>query len=90
VTIAGQTFDAGQMMVFRPGDKITIAAGDQGARLMILGGETLAGPRHIWWNFVSSSKERLDHAKEEWRRGAWGQGLFDLPPDDRSEFIPLP
>ncbi len=90
VSIAGQEFEAGRMMVFRPGDKITVAAGDRGARLMILGGETLNGPRYIFWNFVSSSKERLDEAKEQWRRGDWGNGLFDLPPDDRAEFIPLP
>jgi redox-sensitive bicupin YhaK (pirin superfamily) len=90
VSISGQSFDAGQMMVFRPGDRITVAAGESGARLMILGGETLGGPRHFWWNFVSSSAERLEAAKDEWRRGAWGKGLFDLPPDDRGEFIPLP
>ncbi|MDO5705660.1 MAG: pirin family protein [Paracoccus sp. (in: a-proteobacteria)] len=90
VTVAGQEFQAGQMMVFRPGDHITVAAGAQGARLMALGGATLGGPRHIWWNFVASSKERIEHAKEEWRAGRWGQGLFDLPPDDRGEFIPLP
>ncbi|AGT07304.1 pirin family protein [Paracoccus aminophilus] len=89
VSIAGQTFEAGQMMVFRPGDKITVAAGEQGARLMALGGATLNGPRHVWWNFVSSSKEKIEHAKEEWRAANWGLGQFDLPPDDRSEFIPL-
>ncbi|MFV0368768.1 MAG: pirin family protein [Hyphomicrobiaceae bacterium] len=90
VTIAGQEFESGRMMVFRPGDKITVAAGERGARLMILGGATLEGPRYIFWNFVSSSKEKLDDAKEQWRRGNWGEGLFDLPPDDRDEFIPLP
>lgn len=90
VTIAGQEFESGRMMVFRPGDKITVAAGERGARLMILGGATLEGPRYIFWNFVSSSKEKLDDAKEQWRRGNWGAGLFDLPPDDRDEFIPLP
>lgn len=90
VSIAGQMFDAGQMMVFRPGDRITVGAGPQGARLMALGGATLGGPRHIWWNFVASSKERIEHAKAEWRAGKWGQGLFDLPPTDRGEFIPLP
>ncbi|HRY06318.1 MAG TPA: pirin family protein [Hyphomicrobiaceae bacterium] len=90
VNIAGQKFEAGRMMVFRPGDKITVAAGDGGARLMILGGETLNGPRYIFWNFVSSSKERLEEAKQQWRRAEWGNGLFDLPPDDRAEFIPLP
>lgn len=90
VSIAGQTFDAGRMMVFRPGDKITVAAGPEGARLMLLGGATLGGPRYIWWNFVASSQERIEAAKDEWRRGAWGAGRFDLPPDDRDEFIPLP
>ncbi|WP_373088813.1 pirin family protein [Sneathiella sp.] len=90
VSIAGQEFDSGQMMVFRPNDKITIAAGLQGARVIILGGETLNGPRYVWWNFVSSSKERIEDAKEQWRLADWGKGQFDLPPDDRSEFIPLP
>ncbi len=41
-------------------------------------------------DFVASSQEKLEAAKEQWRRGEWGIGLFDLPPDDRSEFIPLP
>ncbi len=89
VSIAGQTFDAGRMMVFRPGDRITVAAGAQGARLMALGGATLNGPRHVWWNFVSSSKDKIEAAKEEWRAANWGKGLFDLPVDDREEFIPL-
>jgi redox-sensitive bicupin YhaK (pirin superfamily) len=78
------------MMVFRPTDHITVAAGPKGARLLALGGATLGGPRHIWWNFVASSRDKIEAAREEWRRGAWGQGLFDLPPDDRAEFIPLP
>jgi redox-sensitive bicupin YhaK (pirin superfamily) len=90
VSIAGQMFEAGRMMVFRPGDGITVAAGPQGARLVALGGATLNGPRYIWWNFVSSSRDRIEAAKEEWRRQDWGTGQFDLPPDDRSEFIPLP
>ncbi|TBN42530.1 pirin family protein [Paracoccus subflavus] len=90
IRIAGQEFTAGQMMVFRPGDAITVQAGDRGARLMALGGETLNGPRHIWWNFVASSRERIDEAKRQWRAERWGQGLFDLPPTDRAEHIPLP
>ncbi|MBB3973262.1 pirin family protein [Hansschlegelia beijingensis] len=90
ISIAGQTFEPGRMMVFRPGDPITVAAGEAGARLMALGGATMGKPRYIWWNFVSSSRERIEAAKEDWRRGAWGNGLFDLPPDDRGEFIPLP
>ena len=90
ISIAGQDFEAGRMMVFRPGDRITVSACPSGARLMALGGATLSGPRYIWWNFVSSSREKIEAAKEEWRRGAWGEGQFDLPPDDRAEFIPLP
>jgi hypothetical protein len=46
--------------------------------------------RYIWWNFVSSSQQKIEAAKEEWRNGNWGRGQFDLPPDDRNEFIPLP
>ena len=90
ISVAGQDFDAGQMMVFRPGDRITVVAGEQGARLMILGGATFSGPRYIWWNFVASSRERLEEAKADWRAENWGKGRFDLPIDDRDEFIPLP
>ncbi|TQN60518.1 pirin family protein [Agrobacterium tumefaciens] len=90
ISIAGKDFEAPQMMVFRPGDRITVTAGSQGARLMALGGATLSGPRYIWWNFVASSKERIEEAKAEWRAGNWGKGRFDLPIDDRDEFIPLP
>jgi redox-sensitive bicupin YhaK (pirin superfamily) len=90
VLVGGQEFPAGQMVVFRPGDAITLQAGAAGARLMLLGGDTLNGPRYIWWNFVSSSKERIDEAREAWRRGDWGKGQFALPPGDTDEFIPLP
>ena len=90
VVIAGDVFEAGRMMVFRPGDRVTITAGDQGARVLVLGGETLGGPRYVWWNFVSSSREKIEDAKAQWREGDWGAGLFDLPPDDRDEFIPAP
>ncbi|MBX3540046.1 MAG: pirin family protein [Chelatococcus sp.] len=90
ISIAGQMFEAGRMMVFRPGDPITVAAGEMGARLMILGGATLNGPRYIWWNFVASSREKIEEAKAQWRAENWGQGLFDLPTGDRAEHIPLP
>jgi redox-sensitive bicupin YhaK (pirin superfamily) len=90
IHIAGDVYAAGRMLVFRPKDAITIQAGAQGARLLLLGGATLSGPRYIWWNFVSSSREKIEYAKEQWRKGAWGQGLFDLPPDDRDEFTPAP
>ncbi|HEY2836902.1 MAG TPA: pirin-like C-terminal cupin domain-containing protein, partial [Rhizomicrobium sp.] len=55
------------------------------ARVMLLGGAPLDGPRHIWWNFVSSSRERIEQAKTDWRTGRFGT----VPGDDK-EFIPLP
>lgn len=90
VTVAGERFEAGRMMVFRPGDQVSLKAGSKGARLMILGGATLNGPRHIWWNFVASSKDKIDAAKEAWRAGDWAHGRFQLPAGDQDEFIPLP
>ncbi|UWQ29978.1 pirin family protein [Leisingera sp. M523] len=90
VEIAGETFEAGRMMVFRLGDEITVTAGPQGARLMALGGATLSGPRYIWWNFVASSRDRIEDAKAAWAAGDWQQGRFQLPPGDDEEFTPLP
>ena len=82
--IAGQVHAENQLLVFRPGDAITIIArGD--ARFMMLGGEPMDGPRHIWWNFVSSSKEKIEAAKEDWK-----QARFDIVPGDEKEFMPLP
>ena len=90
VSVAGDIYDSGQMMVFRPGDRISLKATHTGARLMLLGGETLGGPRYIWWNFVASSQERIEAAKQAWREGDWQGGRFSLPPGDTDEFIPLP
>ncbi len=91
VDIAGETYEAGRMMVFRPGDRVSMTAGEKGARVMLLGGETLEGPRYIWWNFVASSKERIEEAKEAWAKGDWADNpRFQLPPGDDQEFIPLP
>ncbi|MBV6635038.1 MAG: pirin family protein [Mameliella sp.] len=90
IEVAGTRYEAGQMMVFRPGDRVSLRAGGAGARLMLLGGATLEGSRYIWWNFVASSKERIEEAKEAWRRGDWEHGRFQLPPGDDGEFIPLP
>jgi len=84
IDIAGEAFAAGRLLVFRPGDRISILALSQ-ARLMLLGGEPMDGPRHIWWNFVSSSKDRIDVAKADWKAKR-----FSLVPGDASEFIPLP
>ena len=90
VDVAGEMFEAGRMMVFRPGDRVSMKAGPRGARVLLLGGATLNGPRHIWWNFVASSKDKIDAAKEAWRAGDWAHGRFSLPPGDDAEFIPLP
>lgn len=84
VDIAGQSFEAGQLLLFKPGDRISILA-ESNARLMLLGGEPMDGPRHIWWNFVSSSEDRIAAAKNDWR-----EGRFDVVPGDNTEFIPLP
>ncbi len=90
VEIAGDVFEPGRMVIFRPGDAITVTAGPQGARVMALGGSTMNGPRYISWNFVSSSKEKIEAAKADWVAGDWADGRFQLPPGDDEEFIPLP
>ena len=84
VDIAGNKFEGPQLLVFRPGDHITVKA-IKPSRMMFLGGAALEGPRYLWWNFVSSRKERIDQAKEEWKTGK-----FALIPGDEKEFIPLP
>jgi redox-sensitive bicupin YhaK (pirin superfamily) len=83
IDIAGDLFEAPRLLIFRPGDQITIKA-TLAARVMLLGGTALEGPRHVWWNFVSSRKERIEQAKEDWKNGR-----FDAVPQE-SEFIPLP
>jgi redox-sensitive bicupin YhaK (pirin superfamily) len=86
VEIAGDRFPSGQLLVLRPGDPITARnPGRVPARFVLVGGETMDGPRHIWWNFVSSRKERIEQAKAEWKAGR-----FDTVPGDAEEFIPLP
>ena len=84
IDIGGDRFEAGRLLVFRPGDRISVLALSN-ARLMLLGGEPMDGPRHIWWNFVSSSKDRIDAAKADWKAGR-----YPLVPGDATEFIPLP
>lgn len=83
VDIAGDTFGAGRLLVFKPGDRISVMALSN-ARLALIGGEPMDGPRHIWWNFVSSSSERIRAAKADWTAGR-----FDAVPGD-PEFLPLP
>ena len=86
IEVAGDTFNPGQLLVLRPGDAITVRnPGAGGARFMLFGGAPMGGPRWIWWNFVSSRPERIEQAKEEWRRGR-----FDTVPGDEADFIPLP
>jgi redox-sensitive bicupin YhaK (pirin superfamily) len=80
-----ETYSAGQLLIFKPGAEITLQAHESSpARMMLLGGEPMDGERHIWWNFVSSSKERIEQAKEDWKAGR-----FALIPEE-TEFIPLP
>ena len=83
IEIAGDVHQAGRLLVFRPGDEITVTAVEH-ARILLLGGEPMDGPRHIWWNFVSSSKDRIDQAKADWKAGR-----FEPVPGE-TEFIPLP
>jgi redox-sensitive bicupin YhaK (pirin superfamily) len=83
VEIEGRTFRAGQMAVFSDGSRPTVTALEE-STVMLLGGEPV-GPRLIWWNFVSSSQERLNQAKADWKAGR-----MPLPKTDDTEFIPLP
>lgn len=84
VSISGDTFPADRLLVFKPGDEIVVSS-ERGAHFMLFGGDSLGSKRYIWWNFVSSSKERIEQAKEEWRTGR-----FDIVPGDEEEFVPLP
>jgi redox-sensitive bicupin YhaK (pirin superfamily) len=83
VLVDGQSFAAGRMLVFAPGEAITFTA-ETSATVMLLGGEPV-GERFVEWNFVSSSKERIEQAKADWRAGR-----MKLPVHDDREFIPLP
>ena len=83
IEVAGNRYSEGQMIVFTKGvDPALIAM--ENSTLMMLGGEPL-GDRYIWWNFVSSRRDRIEQAKEDWK-----QGRILLPPSDNKEFIPLP
>jgi redox-sensitive bicupin YhaK (pirin superfamily) len=84
IEIAGDEFAAGQLLVLRPGDRVTVNA-PVDAHIVLVGGAAMDGPRHIWWNFVSSRKERIEQAKADWKLGR-----FDAVPGDVKEFIPLP
>lgn len=85
IEVAGQTgsFGEAQLVVFKPGAEIVVHA-PAGAHVMLVGGEPFAEPRHIYWNFVSSSKERIEQAKADWRQGRFPEIAGE------TEFIPLP
>ena len=82
--ILGDRFPIERLLVFRPGDEIVVSS-EAGAHFMLFGGASLGTRRYIWWNFVSSSRERIEQAKNEWKTGR-----FDIVPGDEDEFIPLP
>ncbi len=84
IDIAMDSFEQGQLIILRRGTHAVIKA-TQDARFMLFGGDPMEGPRYIWWNFVSSRRERIEQAKEE-----WAKGQFDTVPGDEQEFIPLP
>ena len=82
---ADGAFDARQLLVLKPGKPVTVkAGGESAARLMLLGGEPLDGPRYLAWNFVSSSAERIEQAKDDWRNHRFA------PVPGETEFVPLP
>ncbi|AKS43244.1 pirin family protein [Wenzhouxiangella marina] len=83
VEIDGQSYQAGQLLVLAPVAALTLSSRG-GARVALLGGEPLDGPRHLWWNFVSSRKERIEQAKADWKAGR-----FEPVPEE-NDWIPLP
>jgi redox-sensitive bicupin YhaK (pirin superfamily) len=82
IELGGQVFEAGQLLVFEPGTAAVIEPVGA-ARILLFGGEPMDGPRHLWWNFVSSSAERIEEAKADWRAGRFP------PVPGETEFIPL-
>jgi len=82
VRIAGEACPPGVMAVAGPGQGLSLSA-STASRVMVLGGTPL-GRRYVWWNFVASSRERIEQAKSDWTAGRFGK----VPGDD--EFIPLP
>jgi redox-sensitive bicupin YhaK (pirin superfamily) len=84
IALDGRQFGAGAMLVLRPDTRVDIRAVEE-TDVMLVGGATIDGPRHIFWNFVASSQERIERAKADWRGGR-----FPRVPGDEDEFIPLP
>jgi len=83
-TLDGVALQPRALYVLRPGIRATLRS-ERGGRIMLCGGAPMDGPRHVFWNFVSSSRDRINQAKDDWKAGR-----FALPPDDHEEFIPLP
>jgi redox-sensitive bicupin YhaK (pirin superfamily) len=83
-TLDGQSLDPFTLYVLAPGQPVTLRA-ETATRAMLLGGGAFTTPRHAWWNFVSSSRERINAAKADWKAGR-----FPLVPGDDKEFIPIP
>lgn len=84
LAIGDRRLDTGDLAVLSAGQPVEAVGGADGAKAMLLGGAPIDGPRHIWWNFVSSSKDRIEKAKADWREQRFGK----VPGDP--EFIPLP
>jgi hypothetical protein len=84
VEVDGERYGPHGLMLLREGMPVSVRALEP-SRLVLIGGEPLEGPRHIWWNFVSSSRERIEQAKEDWRNQRFGKVV-----NDAEEFIPLP
>ena len=80
----GQVLERHSLYVLAPGQAMTLKATSD-ARVMLLGGEAFKTPRHVWWNFVSSSRDRINQAKSDWKNR-----LFDTIQSDSDEFIPIP
>ncbi|HTK72011.1 MAG TPA: pirin family protein [Croceibacterium sp.] len=83
-SLDGERLELFDLNVLRPGEPMTLRS-EHGARAMLLGGEAFTSPRFVWWNFVSSDRERINQAKTDWR-----EGRFAKVPGDENEFIPLP
>lgn len=83
-SLDGERLETHSLYVLKPGQPMTLKA-DSDCRVMLLGGEAFSTPRHVWWNFVSSSRDRINQAKADWKAGS-----FLLVPGDSEEFIPIP
>lgn len=83
-SLDGERLETHSLYILKPGQAMTLRA-ESDCRVMLLGGEAFSTPRHVWWNFVSSSRDRINAAKADWKAGK-----FPLVPGDDKEFIPIP